>query len=229
MASVGKRVSELTTPAFVLDRIKVEANCSNMLATCAALDLTLRAQTKTHKTVEGTVLQTGGSKRGLVTSTLLEAEFYADHGFDDILYGYPFIPHHLPRVHTLTGRLEKFHVIVDSRLAVDTLTAAPPPPGKTWSVFIKVDCGNKRVGVWWEDESGMELATSLHEAPNITLAGVYVHCGNSYSAPSPADVEGVRDQTIDRLLSWVGSVRTMGVQLPIVGIGSTPCCSKTSP
>ncbi|KAK3857131.1 hypothetical protein Pcinc_036593 [Petrolisthes cinctipes] len=143
MASVGKRVSELTTPAFVLDRVKVEANCSNMLATCADLGLTLRAQTKTHKTVEGTVLQTGGSKRGLVTSTLQEAEFYADHGFDDILYGYPFIPHHLPRVHTLTGRLEKFHVIVDSRLAVDTLTAAPPPPGKTWSVFIKVDCGKQ--------------------------------------------------------------------------------------
>ncbi|KAK4305914.1 hypothetical protein Pmani_022229 [Petrolisthes manimaculis] len=191
MASVGKRVSELTTPAFVLDRVKVEANCSNMLKTCAALGLTLRAQTKTHKTV-----YTGGSKHGLVTSTLQEAEFYTDHGFDDILYGHPFIPHHLPRVHTLTGRLEKFHIIVDSSLAVDTLRSAPPPPGKAWSVFIKVDCGNKRAGVWWEDKSGMELAKTIHDTPNITLAGVYVHCGNSYSAPTPDDVEGVRDQTI---------------------------------
>lgn len=50
-SSIGKRVSELTTPAFVVDRAKSEANCSNMLATCTTLGLTLRAHTKTHRTV----------------------------------------------------------------------------------------------------------------------------------------------------------------------------------
>lgn len=51
MASIGKRLSELTTPAFLVDRTKAKANCSTMLATCRDLGLTLRAQTKTHKTV----------------------------------------------------------------------------------------------------------------------------------------------------------------------------------
>ena len=32
----------------------------------------LRGQTKTHKTVEGGILQTGGTKRKIVTSTLIE-------------------------------------------------------------------------------------------------------------------------------------------------------------
>lgn len=31
---------------------------------------------------------TGGSRRCIVVSTLAEATFYADHGFDDILYAY---------------------------------------------------------------------------------------------------------------------------------------------
>lgn len=31
---------------------------------------------------------TGGSRRCIVVSTLAEACFYADHGFDDILYAY---------------------------------------------------------------------------------------------------------------------------------------------
>lgn len=31
---------------------------------------------------------TGGSKRCIVVSTLAEASFYADNGFDDILYAY---------------------------------------------------------------------------------------------------------------------------------------------
>lgn len=31
---------------------------------------------------------TGGTRRCIVVSTLAEATFYADHGFDDILYAY---------------------------------------------------------------------------------------------------------------------------------------------
>lgn len=31
---------------------------------------------------------TGGTRRCIVVSTLAEASFYADHGFDDILYAY---------------------------------------------------------------------------------------------------------------------------------------------
>ena len=43
-----------------------------MLETAAESGVKLRGQTKTHKTVEGGVLQTGGTRRGIVTSTLVE-------------------------------------------------------------------------------------------------------------------------------------------------------------
>lgn len=33
-------------------------------------------------------IMTGGSRRCIVVSTLAEATFYADHGYDDILYAY---------------------------------------------------------------------------------------------------------------------------------------------
>lgn len=40
---------------------------------------------------------TGGSRSCIAVSTLAEASFYADHGFDDILYAYslPFDKVHL--------------------------------------------------------------------------------------------------------------------------------------
>ena len=50
---------------------------------------------------EGAILQTGGTRRGLVCSTLDECEFFADNDFDDILFGHPFIEHHLQRVNKL--------------------------------------------------------------------------------------------------------------------------------
>ncbi|MPC28799.1 D-serine dehydratase [Portunus trituberculatus] len=140
----ARRVAELDTPAFLVDFNKVSTNCAKALAQCTELGVTLRAQTKTHKTIEGAVLQTGGTRRGLVTSTIQEAEFYADNGFDDILFGFPFIPHHMPRAAQLTRRLEKFHVMVDSRVAVDVLVANTPPPGKTWSSYLAVNCGYNR-------------------------------------------------------------------------------------
>ena len=73
-----------------------------MLERAADAGVTLRGQTKTHKTVEGGILQTGGSKRGIVTSTLVECDMYAEAGFDDILYGFPFVPSHFERVYVLT-------------------------------------------------------------------------------------------------------------------------------
>lgn len=52
------------------------------------------------------------------------------------------------------------------------------------------------VGVWWEDEAGVELAVLLAESANITFVGVYVHCGNSYGARDPSQVGQIRDVTV---------------------------------
>ena len=88
---------------------------------------------------------TDGTRRQVVVSTLSEAEFYADNGFDDIAYAYPLTADKIPQVARLTSRLEKFHVNVDNSVilsALDEYTSLPAD--KKWSVFLKVDCGNKR-------------------------------------------------------------------------------------
>ena len=36
-------------------------------------------------------MATGGTKRSIVVSTIAEAEFYADNGFDDILWAHPIL------------------------------------------------------------------------------------------------------------------------------------------
>jgi len=87
---------------------------------------------------------TNGTKRCIVVSTLAEAEFFADGGFDDITYGYPITPDKLPQASKLLERLQKFHIFVDNDFTLKALISYPPPQGKKWSVFMKVDCGNDR-------------------------------------------------------------------------------------
>ena len=46
-----------------------------MLEIASSSGVELRGQTKTHKTVEGGIIQTGGTKKKIVTSTLIEVAY----------------------------------------------------------------------------------------------------------------------------------------------------------
>ncbi|KAF2344030.1 Alanine racemase N-terminal, partial [Trinorchestia longiramus] len=193
----GKLLCDVTTPAFLLDKQVAERNCTRMLDTCRQLGVQLRAQTKTHKTIEGVDLQTAGTRRCLVSSTLDECEFLADHSCDDLLFGHPLTAHHLPRVTRLTKALQDFHVMVDSDEAMELLTETPPPEGRRWSVFLKVDCGKRRAGVWHEDVArGCALVLDVVSCSHIVFKGAYGHCGDTYIATSFAQLQDIRDLNI---------------------------------
>ena len=138
MSVIGKHISSLQTPAFIINQRQFRENCQEMLDRAQASGVSLRGQTKTHKTVEGGVLQTGGTRRKIVTSTLVECEMYAEAGFDDILYGFPLLQCHMARVASLTSKLDLFHVMVDTMDMCHHLASVSPPQDKQWSVFLKV-------------------------------------------------------------------------------------------
>lgn len=95
---VGKKIDEVATPELLVDKSIVENNCRKMIQRSKSMgNVKLRGQTKTHKTVEGGIIQTGGTKKCLIVSTLNEDELYANAGFEDILYGYPLLKSHMKR------------------------------------------------------------------------------------------------------------------------------------
>ena len=133
-------IEGLRTPALVCVRSVVQRNCTRMLDRAAELGCRLRPHVKTHKTLEGGSLQTGGTRRAITVSTLAEAEFFAAGGFDDILYAVPITADKLPDAARLTRRLGTFHVMVDHPRQLDAILAAgPPAPGAPWSVVVMVD------------------------------------------------------------------------------------------
>lgn len=46
---VGKKLSEVPTPAVVIDRAVAKKNCDDMLDVCQKLGVAFRAHIKTHK------------------------------------------------------------------------------------------------------------------------------------------------------------------------------------
>jgi D-serine deaminase-like pyridoxal phosphate-dependent protein len=88
---------------------------------------------------------TSSTRRQVVVSTLAEAQFYLENGFDDITYAYPLSFDKLPRCAELLNKLELFHIAVDNMEIIDTLGKyALPKSCKKWSVLLLADCGSGR-------------------------------------------------------------------------------------
>ena len=221
-----KKVDNLRTPCLVVYKNVLEANCNRMLERAARLGCRLRPHVKTHKTIEGALLQTGGRKSGIVVSTLAEAQFFASGGFDDILYAVPITLDKLPEAAKISLQVESFHILVDNQWTVDALIQAEPPSKqKAWSCFIMVDCGYHRDGCNPDDPESISLVKKLVQCPTTSVAGIYTHAGHSYDCKGESAIRTIAEQERDSIAAFAEKLRASGVQVPVVGIGSTPTCS----
>ena len=168
-------------------------------------------------------MQTGGTKRRVVVSTLAEAEFLANGGFDDILYAVPITEDKFTTADQLNERLECFQVMVDHLTTVRKLTARTV--AKPLSVVVMVDCGYHRDGVDPRDEKSVALVQELCMSHSTTFGGLYTHGGHSYDAPDAAGVAPIAEAERDVTVGFAATLRAAGVEVPSVGVGSTPTCA----
>jgi D-serine deaminase-like pyridoxal phosphate-dependent protein len=198
-SSLPRTIADVATPCLLVDIVKVKRNAQAMIDRCKKLGVQLRPHVKTHKCLEIGEISTGYTKRGIVVSTLSEAEMFADGGFDDIIFAQLFTQDKLLRMSRLAARLNIFHVIVDNEVSVQLLEDNPLTNSK-WSVLVKVDCGGSRAGVPWDSDTAINLAKRLSHNTACTFRGIYCHEGQSYKARGFDEVEQVSSQTAERIL-----------------------------
>lgn len=212
------------TPCYVGYLSIIQRNSERMLRRAQQLGCQLRPHMKTHKTIQGGILATGGTKRCITVSTLAEAEFYADAGFEDICYAVPITSEKLPRAAQLAKRCT-FHVCIDHPAALEALCQFSE---KVWSVFLMVDCGYGRDGVDPADPQSFAMAKGLAESPQTQLAGLYTHGGHSYDAQDKEAVQRIALEECEAVAKFAAALRAepWKLQVPVVGVGSTPTCSN---
>ena len=205
-----------------------------MLGNAEKMGCALRPHVKTHKTLEGALLQTGGRKSRIVVSTLAEAEFFAQGGFDDILYAVPLTPDKFPSAMALTESLEKFHVLVDSVEIVSQLLQFRRDKNDTkeFSVWVMVDCGYHRDGVNPQAAASLELIETIATSEGMVFSGIYTHGGHSYDGGSKSEVVGIANDERASVVDFSEKIRQRfpgkfeGDDAFEIGVGSTPTCSS---
>ena len=189
--TLSLKLDQLRTPAVVIDKKVASRNALAMLGRAKKLGCELRPHVKTHKTVQGALMQTGNRRSKITVSTLAEAEFFSERGFDDIVYAVPLDSSKIERAAEVSASIERFHVVVDNmQQLVSLLSYGRPSPGKRWSIVIMCDCGYGRDGVDVKSEEAVEIARAISQSDCADLCMLYTHAGHSYDV-GRGDVSGI--------------------------------------
>lgn len=218
------QLSQLSTPCALVDRAVLERNVATMARRMDSLGVRLRPHVKTHKCLEIARLQAASG--GITVSTLAEARFFAGHGFRDITWALPLDPERLGEVAELQSGLQSLHLLLDGAPALAAVEAFAAAQSVRFSVFLEVDCGYHRSGVEPSDPESFALARRLASSPGVDFAGILTHAGHSYRCRGAAELEVVAEEERRVMAGFAGGLRSLGVTVPTVSVGSTPTMSR---
>jgi D-serine deaminase-like pyridoxal phosphate-dependent protein len=210
---------DLTTPALILDRRKLQANADRMRARVADLAVTLRPHVKTSKSIDVFRVLAGGPDVPITVSTLAEARYFFGHAVRDILYAVGIAPVKLPEVADLIRGGCKLRVILDSIEAAEAVQAFASAEGVTIEALVEVDTDGKRAGVAPNDDLLIEIGNRLSGSG---LAGVMTHAGGSYSARTLGEFEAIAERERSGAVIAAERLRAAGFAAETVSVGSTP-------
>src|ERR1017187_2839708 len=216
---VYMHISEIDTPALVVDLDIMERNLVRVAGYAREHGLRLRPHTKTHKSVRLARRQIATGAVGLTVAKVSEAEVMLAAEPDDLLVAYPIVGHtklvHLAAV----ARQTRVTVALDSAFAARQLSEAARAAQAEIGVLAEVDAGLGRVGVN-AGEPLLALARIIQELPHLRFAGIAFYPGHIKLLDEP----GLRAlaQLSDLVRGILDDFRAAGIEIGIVSGGSTP-------
>jgi threo-3-hydroxy-D-aspartate ammonia-lyase len=212
-------LSQLSTPAALLDATRLAHNIERMQSRLNGLGVRLRPHVKTAKCIAVAQAQRDAGARGITVSTLKEAEQFFDAGFDDILYAVCVAPGKLAQVQALRARGCRLTVVVDSVDAARAVAAASALA--PLHAMIEIDSDGLRAGIKPDDPLLVAVGRALVQG-GATLVGVMTHAGASYQENTAEGLRRIAEQERSRCVRAAQQLRAAGLPCPEVSVGSTP-------
>ena len=214
-------LDQLETPALLLDEARMERNIARMRERMQRLRVAFRPHVKTNKSLDVTRRLLPGGSGPITVSTLLEADFFAGHGFTDILYAVCIAPNKLAHVAALQDRGVRLSLILDNLQTARLLADAHRSSGRRFEVLIEIDTDGHRSGVPPEAPQLLEIGRLL-EGAGIPVKGVLTHAGSSYDCTSVDAIRAMAEQERAGAVRAATRLRAAGIACPVVSVGSTP-------
>ncbi|HUQ92815.1 MAG TPA: D-TA family PLP-dependent enzyme [Bryobacteraceae bacterium] len=213
------RISELETPAILIDIDTMDRNLKKAADYTRNHDFSLRPHIKTHKIPALARKQIELGAVGITVAKVGEAEVMAGAEPPALFIAYPVIGRSKLERLIEVARNTKVTVGLDSPFAARGLSDAARAAQVEIGVLAEVDVGMGRVGVAPGDDL-VQLGRQIANLPWLRLDGITLYPGHVKSAGEEAE------RQIEQLSALLQSVTTgwrrAGLPLSVVSGGSTP-------
>jgi D-serine deaminase-like pyridoxal phosphate-dependent protein len=212
------RITDIPTPAVLVDAGRLERNLSAMQAAANAGGLRLRPHAKTHKSPAVARMQLDRGAVGICCAKLGEAEVFAAAGINDIRLPYPLNPVNADRVFALADRVT-LSFIVDDPAVAQAWSDLAQRRGRALEVLIKVDVGFHRCGIDPHVGSAPGSVRAIADMKGLRLRGLLSHAGHGYHAASEKELEGI---AMDEARTLRELAAASEVAFDEISVGATP-------
>ena len=221
------KISELSTPAALLDIARMERNIERMQSRIDTMGVSFRPHVKTSKCVEVTQAQLRAGAQGITVSTLKEAEQFFAAGIPDILYAVGITPNKFAQALALIKKGCDLKILTDSVQSAAAIAAYGIAQQIRFNVLIEIDTDDHRSGIKPGSPQLLEVAEALH-GEGAELCGVMTHAGSSYDLNTPEALIQMAEQERSGCVLAAERLRNAGFPCPIVSVGSTPTALSAS-
>jgi 3-hydroxy-D-aspartate aldolase len=223
-ARPGQPLSEVDTPALLLDLDAFERNLDRMDQTLAGLKVRVRPHAKSHKCPEIALRQMAHGAVGVCCQKVSEAQAMVEGGVMNVMVSNEVVGvAKLARLAALAKRA-RVSVCVDNARNVGDLDAAARSAGVKLDVLIEVNVGANRCGV----EAGqpvLDLAMRIAGAKNLRFAGLHAYQGAAQHVRTPADRQAAITKAVQQVRASVAMLHEAGLRPDIItgaGTGTYP-------
>lgn len=217
---IGKSLSEVDTPALLLDRQALEANLEKMAAYFRSRPCKLRPHFKSHKCTTLTRRQLAAGAVGITCAKLGEAEALAAAGVTDILIANQIVgPIKVRRLVEL-AKSSRPMVAVDSAENIRMIAEHARNASVSVRMLVEVNIGMNRCGVA-PGEPALELARLIASLEGLKFEGLQGYEGHIVDLPDLAERTAKTRAAMLALVETRRLIERTGPPVNIVSGGGT--------
>jgi 3-hydroxy-D-aspartate aldolase len=214
-ARPGMTLSDVDTPALLLDLDAFERNLDRLDKSLAGMRIRVRPHAKSHKCAEIALRQMARGAIGVCCQKVSEAEAMVEGGVMNVLVSNEVVgAQKLTRLATLARRA-RISVCVDNEQNVADLEAAARAAGAKIDVLVEVNVGGNRCGVE-PGRPSVDLAQRIASTRQLRFAGLHAYQGAAQHARTPAERKAAIARAVQYVRDTVEALQADGLKPEII-------------
>ena len=218
--TVGMHVSEVDTPALIIEMGALERNIRRMQENVEGKKVYLRPHSKTHKSTVIANMQVASGAVGVCCQKVSEAEIMANGGVRDIFISNEVVGGgKIKRVAALARRA-KISVCVDELSGVQELAGAADALGSKVHVLVELNVGANRCGVETPEDL-VRLAKAISGFSSLRFAGIQAYQGAAQHLRTYDERQAAIGAASKKVSQAIESLRREGIGCEVVAGAGT--------